>query len=328
MAGASPANAVDTAAIRVAGLTKSFPVGFLGLKKRTVLRDLDLVVQRNEIYGYLGPNGSGKTTTLKILMGLLFPDRGSVTILGSPLASPAWRHRCGFLPEHPYFYDYLTAVEYLDYVGRLFALSRPVRAERSRELLRLLGLQRSAGLPLRRYSKGMVQRLGIAQALMNDPDLVFLDEPMSGLDPIGRHLVRNIILDLKRRGKTIFFSTHILPDAETLCDRVALLRSGELVQVGRIDEILGLDVAHMEVVASGLDETALAEVPGIKQRQLIGERWRFEVEEAALGGLVRAVEDAGGRILSVYPVRQSLEEYFFKEMGSAQDGEQAWEADG
>lgn len=328
MAVAFPADAADAAAIRVTGLTKSFPVGFLGLKKRAVLRDLNLVVERNEIYGYLGPNGSGKTTTLKILMGLLSPDLGSVTILGAPLASPSWRHRCGFLPEHPYFYDYLTAREYLDYVGRLFALSRALRVERSRELLRLLGLERSAEQPLRRYSKGMVQRLGIAQALMNDPDLVFLDEPMSGLDPIGRHLVRNIILDLKRRGKTVFFSTHILPDAETLCDRVALIRAGELVKVGRIDEILGLEVAHMEIVASGLAETALAELPGIKQRQLIGERWRLEAEEAALGGIVRAVEGAGGRILSVYPVRQSLEEYFFKEMASTQDGEQAWEAEG
>jgi ABC-2 type transport system ATP-binding protein len=328
MAGPSAVCAPDPAAIRVAGLTKSFPVGFLGLKRRTVLRDLNLAVQRNEIYGYLGPNGSGKTTTLKILMGLLSPDLGSVTILGSPLASPSWRHRCGFLPEHPYFYDYLTASEYLDYVGRLFALSRSERVERSRELLRLLGLRRSADLPLRRYSKGMVQRLGIAQALINDPDVVFLDEPMSGLDPIGRHLVRSIILDLKRRGKTVFFSTHILPDAETLCDRVALLRSGELVKVGRIDEILGLEVAHMEVVASGLEVSGLAEVPGIKQRQLIGERWRLEVDEQALGGVVRAVEGAGGRILSVYPVRQSLEEYFFKEMAMAQDGEQAWEAEG
>lgn len=307
----------------MSGLSKSFPSGWLGLQRRTVLRDLDLVVHKNETFGYLGPNGSGKTTTLKIFMGLLFPDRGSVTILGSPLGSASWRYRCGFLPEHPYFYDYLTAREYLDYVGRLFSLPAKLRAERCRELLQRVGLAQAAGTPLRRFSKGMIQRLGIAQALVNDPEIVFLDEPMSGLDPIGRHLARTIILDLKRLGKTVFFSTHILSDAETLCDRVALLRAGELLKVGRIDEILGLEVSHLEVVVSGVDGAALAALPRVKQSHSIGERWRLEVEEPALGSVVRAVEGSGGRILSVYPVRQSLEEYFFKEMAGAESDE-AW----
>ena len=317
-------NTPGVPAILVSSLSKSFPTGWLGLERRLVLRDLSLVVHHNEIFGYLGPNGSGKTTTLKILMGLLFPDRGSVTILGSPLGSAAWRYRCGFLPEHPYFYDYLTAGEYVDYVGRLFSLPAALRAQRARELLERVGLARVAGIPLRRFSKGMVQRLGIAQALMNDPEIVFLDEPMSGLDPIGRHLVRNIILELKRRGRTVFFSTHILSDAETLCDRVALLRSGELLKVGRLDEILGLDVLHLEVVISGVDGAVLAALPGVKQRHSMGERWRLDVEEPALGSVVRAVEGAGGRILSVYPVRQSLEEYFFKEMAGSESDEREW----
>lgn len=302
-------------ALRIDGLVKSFPTGFLGLKRRPVLRGLSLEVHANEIFGYLGPNGSGKTTTLRVLMGLVFPDRGEVSVLGEPLSSLGWRRRCGFLPEHPYFYDYLTAAEYLDYVGRLFGMPAPARARRRDELLERVGLARSARIPLRRFSKGMAQRLGVAQALMNDPELVFLDEPMSGLDPIGRHLMRGIIRDLKERGRTVFFSTHILSDAETLCDRVALLRSGELLKVGRLDEILGLDVKHMEVLASGLDEAALRELPpGVRSRQAVGERWRLEVDERALGSIVNVVERAGGRILSVDPVRQSLEEYFFKEM--------------
>jgi ABC-2 type transport system ATP-binding protein len=317
----------DSEAILVSDLAKSFPVGFLRLKARSVLRGLSFGVRTGEIFGYLGPNGSGKTTTLKILMGLLLPDRGSITILGQALAAPAWRQRCGFLPENPYFYDYLTAQEYLDYVGRLFGMPAALRRERSKELLQLVGLSRSADLSLRRYSKGMTQRLGLAQALVNDPDIVFLDEPMSGLDPTGRHLARQIILGLKELGKTVFFSTHILSDAEMLCDRVALLRSGELLKIGRLDEILGLEVSHMELLASGLPEAALSGLPGIKRRRLVGERWRLDVDEQALGTAVRAVEDAGGRILSVYPVRQSLEEYFMREVAAPEGGGTAWEAD-
>jgi ABC-2 type transport system ATP-binding protein len=317
---------VSDAALEIQGLAKSFPVGFLGRKRRPVLRGLDLSVRRGEVFGYLGPNGSGKTTTLKILMGLLRPDRGTARVLGEPLQSPAWRQRIGFLPEHPYLYDYLTASEYLDYAGRLFGLPAAVRAERTRDLLRLLGLTRSADLPLRRFSKGMTQRVGIAQALMNDPELVFLDEPMSGLDPIGRHVVRGLIVDLKSRGKTVFFSTHILSDAETLCDRVALLRSGEILRVGRLDEILSVDVAHMEVLASGVAEAALECLPGVLRRHAVGERFRLEVEEKGLGAVLGAVEARGGRVLSVQPVRQSLEEYFFNEVVASGSLDQAWEA--
>ncbi len=313
-------------AIEITGLAKSFRIGFLGRRKRPVLRGLDLVVHRNEIFGYLGPNGSGKTTTLKILMGLLRPDRGSARILGEPLDAPGWRQRIGFLPEHPYLYDYLTAAEYLDYAGRLFGLPAAVRAERAHELLRLLGLSRSAHLPLRRFSKGMTQRVGIAQALINDPELVFLDEPMSGLDPIGRHIVRGLIVDLKRRGKTVFLSTHILSDAETLCDRVALLRSGEILKLGHLDEILEVDVAHMEVLVTGVGAGIVEGLPGVLLRQAVGERWRLEVSEAELGSVVSALERARGRIRSVQPVRQSLEDYFFKEMAASGSLDQAWEA--
>jgi ABC-2 type transport system ATP-binding protein len=233
------------------GLSKSYRTGHIIQGRRLALQDLDLTLLRGEILGYVGPNGSGKTTTLKLIVGLLRPDRGEARVLGEPLASRAWRMRAGYLPENPYLYDYLTAAEYLDYVGRLFGLGRERRRERSRELLALVGLERAAGLPMRRFSKGMLQRAGLAQALVNDPELLLLDEPMSGLDPIGRRLVRNLILDLRKAGKTVLFSTHILSDAETLCDRVAVLRAGRLVRVGPLGELLRLDVSHMEVLALG-----------------------------------------------------------------------------
>ena len=310
------------AALVTTGLSKSYRTGHVIQGRRPALQDLDLEVQRGEIFGYVGPNGSGKTTTLKLLTGLLKPDRGDARVLGEPLASRGWRFRTGYLPEHPYLYDYLTAAEYLDYAGRLFGLPAPRRREKTRELLALVGLERSANVPLRRFSKGMVQRAGLAQALVNDPELVILDEPMSGLDPIGRRLVRDLILGLRRAGKTVFFSTHILSDAETLCDRVGVLRAGRLVRVGTLGELLRLDVQHMEVLVSGLAPDAPG--PWARRCESVGERLRLEVDERDLGRALAAVEAAGGRILSVQPVRQTLEDYFFREMGAAAGGASAW----
>lgn len=307
----------ETAALDIRGLSKSYRVGHIRPTRKPALVDLTLNVPAGEVFGYLGPNGSGKTTTLKVLTGLVFPDAGSATLLGSPLGDRAGRQRIGFLPENPNFYDYLTPREYLDYAGRLFGLDKGQREGRARELLERVGLTAFAEVPLRRFSKGMLQRMGIAQALVNSPDLVFLDEPMSGLDPIGRRLVREMILDLKAAGKTVFFSTHILSDAETLCDRVGLLRGGRLVAVGRLADILQIDVTHMEILVTGISESALESLPpGSEKRRTMGERWTLHVPEAQLGTVVRALEAAGGRILSVQPVRQSLEEYFFKEMGA------------
>jgi ABC-2 type transport system ATP-binding protein len=312
----------DPIALLTTGLTKSYRTGHVIQGRRPALVDLDLEVRAGEIFGYVGPNGSGKTTTLKLLVGLLKPDRGDARMLGEPLASRAWRFRAGYLPEHPYLYDYLTAAEYLDYAGRLFGMADARRREKARELLALVGLERSADVPLRRFSKGMVQRAGLAQALVNDPELVILDEPMSGLDPIGRRLVRDIILALRRAGRTVFFSTHILSDAEALCDRVGVLRAGRLVRVGSLGELLRLDVQHMEVFVSGLDEGAAA--PAAARRERVGDRLRLEVDERDLGRTVAAVEAAGGRILSVQPVRETLEDYFFREMGGAAGGASAW----
>ena len=301
------------AVLELRGLSKSYPTGHIIQGRRPALVDLDLTIRRGEILGYVGPNGAGKTTTLKLLTGLLRPDRGDGRILGEPLAARGWRMRVGYLPESPYLYDYLTPAEYLDYVGRLFGLARGARRARTRELLALVGLERAAGLPMRRFSKGMLQRAGLAQALVNDPELLFLDEPMSGLDPIGRRLVRDLILELRRAGKTVLFSTHILSDAETLCDRVAVLRAGRLVKVGALGELLRLDVAHLELLASGVTEGA-AGLEAAARVVAVGDRLRLEIEERALGRVVTAIEAAGGRVLGVQPVRRTLEDYFFEEM--------------
>ncbi|MFI4944106.1 MAG: ATP-binding cassette domain-containing protein [Burkholderiales bacterium] len=301
------------------GLCKSYRTGHIIQGRRPALVDLDFELLRGEILGYVGANGSGKTTTFKIFMGLLKPDRGEVSILGEPLASRAWRQRAGYLPEHPYLYDYLTAAEYLDYCGRLFGLAREARRERTRELLSLVGLERSADIPMRRFSKGMLQRAGLAQALVNDPELLFLDEPMSGLDPVGRRLVRDLILAQRQAGKTVLFSTHILSDAETLCDRVAVLRGGRLLSVGPLGELLKLDVTHLELLVSGVGSGA----PGLETAQraeAVGDRLRLLVEEGSLGRVVTAVEAAGGRVLGVQPVRRTLEDYFFEELGGAPQG--------
>ena len=303
-------------ALETSGLSKSYPTGALHRGRRPALEELTLTVSRGEVFGYLGPNGAGKTTTLKLLLGLLRADRGTARVLGVPHTERSWRHRAGYLPENPYLYDYLTPQEYLDYAGRLFGMPAAERRERSGQVLQRVGLAESARVPMRRFSKGMLQRAGLAQALLNDPELVFLDEPMSGLDPIGRHMVKEIILEQRSRGRTVFFSTHILSDAESLCDRVALLRDGRLVTIGRLDEILRIDVSHLELLASGVDAGVLDRLPGLKARRVLGERWSLEVQENALGAAASAVQQAGGRILSVQPVRESLEDYFVRHMGA------------
>jgi ABC-2 type transport system ATP-binding protein len=316
-------NAEEPRALLTRGLSKSYRTGHVIQGRRPALVDLDLEVRTGEILGYVGPNGSGKTTTLKLLFGLLRPDRGEAFVFGQPIASRSWRARVGYLPEHPYLYDYLTPAEYLDYVGRLFGLGAARRRDRARELLALVGLERSANVSMRKFSKGMVQRAGLAQALVNDPDFLVLDEPMSGLDPVGRRLVRQLIVDQHKAGKTVLFSTHILSDAETLCDRVAVLRGGRLLRIGPLGELLRVDVEHMEVLASGIDGDD-PQIAGIARLERVGDRVRLEAREHDLGRLVLAIEAAGGRVLSVQPVRQTLEDYFVREMGAAGAGAEAW----
>jgi len=238
-------------AIEIDNLTKSYPVGFWKKQFRPALKGLSLSVERGETFGFIGPNGAGKTTTLKLLMGIIFPTAGSAHILGKDIADAEIKKKIGFLPEQPYFYDYLNPSELLDYYASLSGVSATERKKRIPELLERVGLADSARKQLRKFSKGMLQRVGIAQAIIHDPEVIFLDEPMSGLDPIGRHEIREMIQGLKDAGKTIFFSTHILSDVEALCDRVAVVHKGELRGIGVMNELRSSTGGKTEVIWEG-----------------------------------------------------------------------------
>jgi ABC-2 type transport system ATP-binding protein len=299
-------------AVETDHLTKDYAVGFLRKRKKRALDALNLQVHPGEVFGLLGPNGAGKSTTLKLLLRLIFPTSGSGRILGRPLDDVAMHGRIGYLPENPYFYDHLTAEEFLNYAGELFGLDRASRRRRVDELIARVRLERSADVPLRRFSKGMLQRVGIAQALMNDPELVILDEPMSGLDPLGRREVRDLILELKAAGKTVFFSTHILSDAEMLCDRVAILAGGRLQGCGELDEILRLGVAATELVLEKPDPALVAALAVYDPQPVrTGDRVRVRIpEESQVGPALETVLRQGGKVVSLNPVKRSLEEYF------------------
>src|SRR6266481_5477728 len=236
------------AAIEIENLTKDYPFGFLHLKKKRSLEGLTMQIEDGEVFGFLGPNGAGKSTTIKLLVGLIFPTAGTARILGKPITDIGMHQDIGYLQEQPYFYDYLTAAELLDYFARFHDLTAADRSERVARMLKKVGLETARKIQLRKYSKGMLQRVGLAQAILHDPKVVILDEPMSGLDPIGRHEVRDIISELKRGGKTVLFSTHILTDAEMLCDKVGVIVGGKLQGVGRPDEIVGMKAHEIEIV--------------------------------------------------------------------------------
>jgi ABC-2 type transport system ATP-binding protein len=295
-------------------LSKKFRVGFWKTRTVTALDGLDLEIHRNEIFGYLGPNGAGKSTTLKLLMALIYPCSGHAEILGQPVTDVSNHRILGFLPENPYFYEYLTAEEFLTYYAGLFGFSSYEVRIRVDRFLRLTGIADARKLQLRKFSKGMIQRAGIAQALINDPEIVFLDEPMSGLDPIGRREVRNLILRLKAEGKTVFFSSHILNDIETLCDRVAILNRGRLVGAGLLKDLISKQVSHVEIIISGMGIDQLRQVlePAVSVSQ-VGTTMKIEVDaDTNLNPLVSAIECAKGKIISVNPVRQTMEDYFLK----------------
>jgi ABC-2 type transport system ATP-binding protein len=298
-------------AIQIDGLTKDYAVGFWRKKMRRSLDHLTLQVNEGEAFGFLGPNGAGKTTTLKLLMGLIFPTSGTAQVRGRSIADTAMHREIGYMPEQPYFYDYLTARELLDYFARFFGYSGAERRERISRFLKLVSLSESADVQLRKFSKGMLQRVGIAQAILHDPQVVFLDEPMSGLDPVGRREVRDIILDLKKQGKTIFFSTHILSDAEMLCDRVAVLVGGKLQGVGAPREIVSMEVHGMEILFEVWPGSSLPQNV-IERATHTGDRYRIEVPEAEIYSALEQLKLCQARILSVAPLRPSLEDYFFK----------------
>jgi len=302
--------------LKTEGLTKEYRSGFW-LTRVRVLHDLNLEVCEGEIFGYLGPNGAGKTTTLKLLMGLIHPTAGRAWILGRDVSDVAVKAKVGFLPENPSFYDYLTGREFLDFYGELFGIPYRERVKRIEELLDKVGLAKARGLQLRKYSKGMLQRIGLAQALINDPQVVVLDEPMSGLDPVGRKEVRDLILDLKSRGKTVFFSTHIVPDVEMICDRVGIIVAGQLIRVGPLEDLLGSEVECIEITASGLDEAAWVQVKEWSIRPPVerGDKVFFAVKTEKDAS--RAVDFLVGRGVSIHavlPQRPTLEEHFLREV--------------
>ncbi len=298
--------------IRTEGLTKVFTVGFRGRKVRA-LEGLTLEVKRGEIFGFLGPNGAGKTTTIKILTGLLYPTEGRAWIMGREIGDVSVKERMGFLPENPSFYEYLTGLEFLNFYGQLLKIPYDERLHRIGELFSLVGLEGAEELQLRRYSKGMIQRIGIAQALLNNPEVVILDEPMSGLDPLGRKEIRDLILRLRDEGKTVFFSTHILSDVEMICDRVAILVKGRLKAVGPLDELLGGYVKSIEVTVrdpGGVFE----EVKDLAERVIRREDLLLISlkDEETVERVIEVVRERKGRIHSIVPQRLSLEEYFVK----------------
>jgi ABC-2 type transport system ATP-binding protein len=304
-------------AIEILGLTKDYPSGFWRKRWHRSLDNLTLQVEEGEVFGFLGPNGAGKTTTLKLLMGLIFPTAGTARVRGHSIDEVKMHCEIGYLPEQPYFYDYLTARELLDYYARFSRYSPAERRVRVSRFLELVGLASVAGMQLRKFSKGMLQRVGIAQAIIHDPQVVFFDEPMSGLDPIGRREVRDIILELKRQGRTIFFSTHILSDAEMLCDRVAVLVGGKLQGVGAPSEIVSIQMEGIEVLFEARDDRALpADLAGRATRT--GGRFRVQLPESQLYALLEQLRACDARILSVTPVRPTLEDYFLRLVGGGQ----------
>ena len=305
-------------AIETFELTKDYAVGFWRKRPRRALDRLSLQVESGEVFGFLGPNGAGKTTTLKLLLQLVFPTSGRARLLGRPAGDPAAKRRLGYLPEQPYFYDHLTAEELMNYFGGLFGLGPSERRRRIDALLDEVGIGAERGLQLRKFSKGMLQRVGIAQALLNEPELVILDEPMSGLDPLGRRDVRALILRLRDRGCTVFFSSHVLSDAETLCSRVAILAKGCLVASGRLSDMLALRVRGWELVVADTSDALVAALGARATRAVrIGEG-RFMLE-LPLGTpperIVAELAAAGARLVSLNPLHETLEDFFVKQVG-------------
>jgi ABC-2 type transport system ATP-binding protein len=300
--------------IEINNLTKDYEVGFWRKRKVRALDGLSLSIDGGQIFGFLGANGAGKTTTLKLLMRLMFPTGGSARILGHDIQDVSMHQRIGYLPENPYFYDYLTAREFLDYCAQIFGYPTAARKKRESDLLARVKLdEKRWDTQLRKFSKGMLQRVGLAQSLVNDPEIVFLDEPMSGLDPVGRREVRDLIAELRDEGKTVFMCSHILSDIEVLCDRVAILKKGRLAQVGYLDELRRKNEGpnRMEVMATGTDADSLRAHLSQVEIAPTPRGLRIEIDsETEIENVLAALRKAGGKIVSVQPMKQSLEELF------------------
>jgi ABC-2 type transport system ATP-binding protein len=299
--------------IEIDRLTKEYEAGFLRKRKTRALDTLSLTVEKGHIFGFLGANGAGKTTTLKLLMRLIYPTSGTARILGRDISDISMHARIGYLPENPYFYDYLTAREFLSYCGRLFGQKTSTRASRTEALLTRVNLEKKNwDLQLRKFSKGMLQRVGLAQALINNPEIVFLDEPMSGLDPVGRREVRDLIASLRTEGKTVFMCSHILSDIEVLCDSVAILKGGRLAHAGSLDELRSRETSLIEIIATDAAADALKQHLDVSATvTTTASGVRIEVsDEKEVDAVITALRNVNGKLVSVQPLRQSLEELF------------------
>ena len=306
---------IAMAAIEILDLEKSYLVGFWRKRPKLALRPLRLTIEEGEVFGFLGPNGAGKTTTLKLLMGLVFPTAGSARILGLDMDDPRVKSQIGFLPEQPYFYDHLTARELLNYYGQLSGVPAKGRAARVEQMLTRVGLSDSAGMQLRKFSKGMLQRLGLAQAVLHDPKLLFLDEPMSGLDPMGRREVRDMIQELRHEGKTVFFSTHILSDAEALCDRVGIIHQGELRGVGAVTELTAQTQGRIEIIFYAQAQRVPEELTSLgAEARLSGDMVNAVLPEERQDAALEVLRRDGLKLVSLTPVRNSLEEYYIQKL--------------
>lgn len=304
-------------AIEILGLEKTYQVGFWRKRPKVALRPLHLTVEEGEIFGFLGPNGAGKTTTLKLLMGLVFPTGGWARILGREWTDPEVRAQIGFLPEQPYFYDNLTAHELLNYYAQLSGMPAKERSQRVQATLQKVGLPDVKGVQLRKFSKGMLQRIGIAQAILHDPKLVFFDEPMSGLDPMGRREVRDLMEQLKQEGKTVFFSTHILSDAEALCDHVAIIHKGELRGVGAVEDLTSSVQGKVELIWQGTQIPASMKALGA-ECHVTGDTVRAVIDESKQDTAIDALRREHLRLIALTPVRTSLETYFIEKLRRAE----------
>lgn len=294
--------------LKVQNLYKAYKTGFIP-RRYPVLKGITFSVQKGDIFGYLGPNGAGKTTTLKCILGLIFPDLGEISLFGEPHLSLKAKEKIGYLPENPYFYEYLTAQEFLNFYARLFPSNRMSSKDKINELLHLVGLERAVDLQLRKFSKGMLQRIGIAQALINDPELVFLDEPLGGLDPIGRKELRDVIVNLKELGKTVFICSHILQDIEMICDRVAIIVAGRLVAQGSLPELISEKILFTEITLSGLGRHHLEGLGDFVS--IRGDRVLIKVfDENKIDQLLDLIREKKGKIHSMVPRTETLEDIF------------------
>ena len=308
--------------IEVSNLRKVFKVGFRR-KQVTAVHDISFNVKKGEIFGIVGPNGAGKTTTIKILTGLLRPSSGSASLFGIPSSEVSSREKLGYLPEGPYFYEHLKVEELLIYYGLLTGISRADAKAKAQELITLVGLEDATRRPLKKFSKGMRQRAGLAQALINDPELVILDEPQSGLDPVGRRDVRELILTLKDQGKTVVFSSHILPDVEAVCDRVALFHKGRVVEIGALQEVLNQNTQAIEVVVTGLPLGSLEELPGtLNCTDRAGFFFLDYPPDIDVVKTLQQIEAKGGRVQSVTPKRENLEHVFMRDTQNKEESVQ------